>query len=203
MQEIEAGLWHWSSVHPNHGQRVSSYAFEPARALIDAMVPDDEDSLDELGFEPERIILSCRHHRRGSDELRERYGAELWVREEGAGEFDDVSGLRTFAGGDAIADGVLAIDVDALSADETALHLDVGPGALCVADGLMRNGFDGDIGFVPDNLLGEDPEGVKRDIRAQFALILETCPPFEHLLFAHGAPITGEGRAALERFLSS
>lgn len=202
MREIDDGLWHWSTVHPNHGQRVSSYAFERGGALIDAMVPEaGTDELDALGFEPERIILTCRHHRRGSDELRERFGCELLVNDAGMEEFRGEDGVRGYEPGDQLADGILAIEIDALSPDETALHLDVGPGALSIADGIMRKDFDGELGFVPDDLLGDDPEAVKQDIRAQFAMVLAECLPFAHLLFAHGEPIAGDGRRALEEFL--
>ncbi|MDQ2675394.1 MAG: hypothetical protein M3Y34_01175 [Actinomycetota bacterium] len=200
MEEIEAGLWHWSAVHPNHGMRVSSHAFERGRALIDPLLPDDSDP-GGLPFEPESIILSCRHHRRSSEEVRTRFGAELRVPAGGIGEFRGEEGVRAYEGGDLVADGILAIDIEALSADETALHIDAGPGALLVADGLMRRDFDGEIGFVSDDLLGDDPEHVKREIIGQFARVLADCPPFEHLLFAHGAPIVGSGRTALEAFV--
>jgi Metallo-beta-lactamase superfamily len=202
MEEIEQGLWHWSSIHPNHGMRVSSYAFERGKALIDPLLGEDGDgALDDLPFEPSAIILSCRHHRRSSADLRERFGAEILVPVDGWSEFRDEDGARSYDDGDAVVDGVIAIDIDALSADETALHLDAGPGALLIADGLMRDEYDGEIGFVSDELLGSDPDQVKSDIRAQFALVLESCPPFEHLLFAHGAPIVSDGREALEEFL--
>jgi hypothetical protein len=202
MEQIEEGLWHWSAVHPNHGQKVSSYAFAPGAALIDPLEADDGSSdLDDLAFEPEAIVLSCRHHRRSAADLRARFDATLHVPEAGMDEFRDDDGVRGYEGGDLITSGVLAIDIEALSADESALHLDAGPGALLIADSVMRDDFDGALGFVSDDLLGDDPDTVKREIRGQLSLVLANCPSFEHLLLAHGAPILGRGRAALEDFV--
>jgi hypothetical protein len=203
MKQIEEGLWHWSAVHPNHGNRVSSHAYAPAGALIDPLAPEDGDGgLNGLGFEPTLIILSCRHHRRSSGELRDRFDAEILVPEDGMSEFRGDEGVRSYDDGELVANGILAIDIDALSPDETALHIEVGPGALLIADGIMRDDFDGPLGFVSDQLLGDEPDQVKQDIRAQFATVLESRPPFEHLLFAHGAPMLGDGRKALEEFVS-
>jgi hypothetical protein len=204
MDQIEEGLWHWSAVHPNHGMRVSSYAFERGKALIDPLLDGDDGApLEELGFDPSAIILSCRHHRRSSADLRERFGAEIKVPLDGMREFRGEDGVTAYEGGDLVADGVLAIDIDALSADETALRLDAGPGALLIADSVMREDFDGPLGFVSDDLLGDDPDQVKRKIRGQLSRVLDDCPSFEHLLFAHGAPILGDGRKALEDFVGS
>jgi hypothetical protein len=204
MDQIEEGLWHWSAVHPNHGQRVSSHAFEPAKALIDPLEPGDgTNGLDDMAFEPDAIILSCRHHRRSATDLRDRFDAKVLVPEGGMREFRGEEGVRSYEGGDQIAEGILAIDIEALSQDETALHIDAGPGALLIADSVTREDFDGDLGFVSDELLGDDPDEVKREIRAQLGLVLESCPSFGHLLFAHGAPILGDGRQALERFVGS
>ena len=61
--------------------------------------------------------------------------------------------------------------------------------------------FGGSVGFVPDSLLGDDPEAVKDGLRTAVARLVEQ-ERFSHLLFAHGEPVVGEGRAALERFLA-
>jgi hypothetical protein len=47
--------------------------------------------------------------------------------------------------------------------------------------------------------MGDDPEAVKRGLRDAFAELLER--DFDHLLFAHGTPVVGGGKAALEAFL--
>jgi hypothetical protein len=57
------------------------------------------------------------------------------------------------------------------------------------------------VDFVPDNLIGDDPEGVKTRIRERCAALLEET--FDHLLFAHGEPLIGEGREALRAIAES
>ena len=54
------------------------------------------------------------------------------------------------------------------------------------------------MGFVPDGLLGDDPEQVRADITAAVSGLLET-QEFAHVLFAHGDPVVGGGRDALAR----
>jgi len=76
--------------------------------------------------------------------------------------------------------------------DDTVLRIEAGGGALLFADSLIHYG---EVGFVPDHLIGDDPEGVKRQVRERAATLLEE--DFEHLLFAHGDPLVGRGREAL------
>ena len=78
-----------------------------------------------------------------------------------------------------------------------ALWLPIGAGVLAIADSFIR--YTDDIGFVPDRLMGDDPEDIKRRTRARF---LELCDELEldHLVFAHGAPWIGGGRQALQTF---
>ena len=56
------------------------------------------------------------------------------------------------------------------------------------------------LGFVPDELLGEEPEAVKQALREAYRGLLER--DFDSLFFAHGSPIIGGGRRALEAFLA-
>jgi hypothetical protein len=51
---------------------------------------------------------------------------------------------------------------------------------------------------VPDRLLGDDPEGVRAGLLAAFRRLVPLSP--EHLLLAHGLPVVGDGRRALEEF---
>ena len=81
-----------------------------------------------------------------------------------------------------------------------ALVLPFDTGVLAIADSFIRYGDD--IGFVPDYLMGDDPERIKRRTKARF---LEVCDDvdFDHLLFAHGTPLIGGGREALRAFCRS
>ncbi|HKG02733.1 MAG TPA: hypothetical protein VKB03_06100 [Conexibacter sp.] len=74
-------------------------------------------------------------------------------------------------------------------------------GALAVADGLLRDD-DGELGFMPDFLLGDDPESVKRGLADSYLRIAETLD-FDVLLLAHGEPLVGGAREALRSFAAS
>ena len=65
-----------------------------------------------------------------------------------------------------------------------------------IADGIVH--YRKELGFVPDALLGDDPEVVKAGLRAAYSRLLDR--DFDHLLFAHGDPVIGGGKEALRRF---
>jgi hypothetical protein len=200
MQEIVPGIFHWTAFRTSIGTRVSSYYVEPAAAVIDPMVP--EDGLEAFdGREPPRqAILTTRHHYRDCDRFRERFGCIVLCSEPGLHEFDgtdrEVEGFRF---GDEVAPGIVAIGTDAISPDDTTLHIAHGGGALSFGDGLVRPP-GGPLGFVPDNLIGDDPGGVREQLLKAFRGLLER--DFDHLLFAHGEPFVGGGREALRDFVS-
>ena len=60
---------------------------------------------------------------------------------------------------------------------------------------------DGELGFVPDQYLGEGDEvdAAKRGLREGYARLAEELEP-ENLLLAHGEPVIGGGTEALRRF---
>lgn len=91
---------------------------------------------------------------------------------------------------------MVAIAIGGIAPDEFALHIDVAEGALAFADGLVNYGG---LGFVPDSLLGEDPQAIKSDLVEAFRGLLTL--EFDHLLFAHGDPLIGGGKAALRAFV--
>ena len=106
----------------------------------------------------------------------------------------DVSGLHEFEGGppsrasrpgDEVAPGIVVQEVGAICPDECALHIAAAPGTLACADGVVRWREGDPLGFVPDDLLGDDPEGVKAGLRAAYARIADELE-FEALLLAHG-----------------
>jgi hypothetical protein len=112
-------------------------------------------------------------------------------------EFRAGEKVRPFSPGDPLPGGIEAHAVGAICPDETALRIPVAEGALCVADGVVRDG-DGPLVFVPDSLLGDDPAGVKRDLKVSYGRLLDL--DFEHLLLAHGQPWIGGGKRALREF---
>jgi hypothetical protein len=94
-----------------------------------------------------------------------------------------------------VAPGIEALEVGAICPDETALLLRDAR-ALVIADGIIRHSDE--LEFVPDRLIGDDPEAIKRGLREAYSRLLDR--DFDNLLFAHGAPLIGGGKEALREF---
>ena len=198
MNEVLPGVLHWTAHHEGIGARVHSHFAVESAALIDPRVP--EGGVEEIARygRPDRILLSNRHHLRHSERFASAFGCPIRCHEAGLWEFDEGPDVRPFRFGDEVAPGITALEMGALTPEDTVFHLRAGPGALLFADGLIR-GADGDLAFVPDWLMGDDPEAVKRGLVESLRRLLEQ--DFDALLFAHGEPMPSGGRAALEAFV--
>jgi hypothetical protein len=144
-------------------------------------------------------LLTNRHHYRHSGRFQETFGCPVFCHEAGLHEFVGGPEVKGFSFGEEVAPNIVALGVGAICPEETALYLEqTNGGALAFADGLIRF-REGSLGFVPDFLLGDDPDGVKRNLRESLRQLLEQ--RFEHLLFAHGLPLIGGGKETLAAFL--
>jgi glyoxylase-like metal-dependent hydrolase (beta-lactamase superfamily II) len=194
VDEIAAGIWHWTAMHPKIGLEVSSYFLAGPNALLDPLEPPGDDRLDELG-PPTEILLTNRHHLRDSVKLGERFGSAIRAPETGMHEFSDGEPVQPYAFGDALAGGgITAHEVGGICPDEAALHIP-SLNALAVADGVIHYG---ELRFVPDGYMDE-PEQTKRKLKQAYARLAAELD-FDHLLLAHGDPVIGGGREALRRF---
>lgn len=199
MQEILSGIYHWTTFHEGIREDVHSYyiaAVEPA-ILIDPRVPAE-------GLEwfrerplPQHIYLTNRHHYRHSDQFENAFGAKVWCHQEGLHEFTQGQVVAPFHHGDELPGGILALKVGVLCPEETALLIPRVGGILANGDAIIRH--NNHLGFVPDSLMGDQPEAVKSGLRKVFRGHLER--DFDHLLFAHGTPWIGGAKAALRQFL--
>jgi hypothetical protein len=199
MDEVLPGVFHWTAFHQRIRQPVHSYLAVGPRALLDPMLPEEGLGWFEGERRPERILLTNRHHYRHSARFVEAFGCPVLCHEAGLHEFGgEGHGVEGFSFGDEVAPGIRACEVGAICPEETALHL-VEAGAIAFADGLIR-GPGGELGFVPDGYMGDDPEGVKRGLRESFRRLLEL--DFDALLMAHGAPLGSGGKQALREFAS-
>ena len=196
MEEIVPGVWHWTAYHEGIGQDVHSHYLMGPRALIDPMLPDAGLDWFEGERRPERILLTNRHHYRHSDRFVERFGSVVLCHEDGLHEFEAGPVVEGFAFGDEVAPGVTALEVAAICPDESALHV---PDAslLSVADGVIRR--RGELAFVPDALLGDDPESVREGLRRAYGGLCERYE-FDNLVLAHGEPLVGGAAEALGAF---
>ena len=195
MEEILPGVRHWTATHPKIGIEVSSRWVPGAGALIDPLLPPGEGMAAFRERPPDRVLLSNRHHLRDSEQIAAELGCRIECSRPGLHEFDGGPAVEAFDFGDEVAPGIEALEVGAICPDETALLLrDVG--ALVIADGIIR--YSDELQFVPDSLLGDDPEGVKRGLRVACSRLLDR--DFDNLLFAHGTPLIGGGKEALRQF---
>lgn len=199
IEEILPGLAQWSAFHEGIGATVYSCFVVDSGTLIDPMLPEGGlGELERFG-EPRRIVLSNRHHYRHSDEFVERFGCNVFCQRDGLHEFGDGSAVEGFDFGDELAPDVQALELGSICPEETTLLLDGGGGGmLSFADGLTR-GDDGSLAFMPDSLLGDDPQAVKASLTANLAAMLSR--EFDALRFAHAEPVRAGGRGLLEAFL--
>lgn len=198
MEEIAPGLWYWTARHPHIRSEVSSYYLAPERVLLDPMMPPAGPRwFHDLGSEPAHIVLTNRHHDRDSWRLRGEFGCEVHCVADGCHELDGRGPVTPFQFGDELPGGIVAHRVGAICPDETALHIP-GHRALACADGVVQWPGGGGLTFVPDWLMDE-PEETKDGLRTAYRGLLEL--DFDHLLLAHGAPVTDDARSALHAFV--
>jgi glyoxylase-like metal-dependent hydrolase (beta-lactamase superfamily II) len=202
MHEIAPGLFYWRAFHEGIGSEVSSYYVRDPGVLIDPLLPRDGalEWLAENG-PPQAVLLTNRHHYRHSDRLIEAFGVSVHASAPGMHAFSDEQQVQPFDFGDELPGGVIAHEVGAICPDETALEIPSAR-ALACADGVVRWGApDAPLAFVPDFLLGDDPEDVRAGLRDAYRRLLEL--DFDHLLLAHGLPIAAEGKEQLREFVEA
>ena len=190
MHEIAPGIHHWTAKHPKIKIDVSSYWLTGPKVLLDPLnVPGDVDAVEE-------IVLSNRHHKREALEAAERFGVPVRVPRVGLHEFGDDQPVEPYDFEEPFAGGAItAYEVTERWPGDCALHIP-SVSALAIADTVINYGG---LRFVPDNLMGDDPEAEKRDMKATLGRLAEELE-FEHLLLAHGDPVPGEGRERLREF---
>jgi hypothetical protein len=202
MDELAPGLFHWTAYRDTIGMDVHAHFHAPSGTLFDPMEPAEGVGwFARAGREPARIVLSNRHHWRHSDRFVAEYGCTVHCHEAGLHAFGGDREVQGFAFGDELAPGVTAHEVGILTPEETALHIEAGEGALLFADTLQR-GPHGDLAFMPDDLLGDDPDVVRTGLRDRLRTLTDELA-FDTLLLAHGAPVPTTGRSALLTFVTA
>lgn len=196
MKQILPGVYHWTVTHPGIKIEVSSYYLAEERVLIDPLLPGD--GMEGLPGEPEQVYLTNRHHYRHSGRFAEHFGCTVWCVESGLHEFKRGEKVRPFRFGDTLPGGIVAVEIGAICPDETALLIPRGEGLVALADGVVRD-KDGPLGFVPDEYMGEEPEGIKAGLCQAYGRLLKQ--EFDHLLLAHGWPWVTGGKRALREFV--
>jgi hypothetical protein len=204
MQQILPGLYEWTAMRETIHQPVHSAYVVEARTLIDPMVPTEGLAAFDGLAQPERIVLTNRHHVRHSAPFVARFGCTVACNAAGLWDLADAPvPVRGFEFGDEVAPGIVAEKVGTLTPEETALHIALGSGALAFADSLIRDdGGTGPLAFVPHWLMGNDPEAVRSGLLEAFQRLIDEVD-FDVLLLAHGAPWVGGGKRALQEFVAT
>jgi hypothetical protein len=196
VQEISAGLWHWSTRHERIHTDVSSYYLLEERVLVDPMIPAEGLDWFRTHTRPEHVLLTNRHHDRDAWRLREEFACTVHCVASGMYELAGRGPAEPFEFGDQLPGGAVAHEVDAICPDETALHFPAHR-ALACADGVVRWPAQSGLAFVPDELMDE-PERTKAGLRASYRRLLDL--DFDLLLLAHGDPVTSGAHGALRAF---
>ena len=200
IREVLPGVYHWTAIHPRIRLPVDSYYIEPARVLLDPMVPREGLDWFEGREAPKRIVLTNRHHLRHSERYVDAFGCPIGCSDAGLHEFAHGPRVEGFAFGEELAPGITAHQLGAICPDDTALHIRIADGgALAFADGLTHP-RGGRLAFMPGFLMGDDPSRVRAGLRESVRRLLDL--DFDNLLFAHGDPLIGGGQAALRDFVA-
>jgi hypothetical protein len=195
VREIVPGVVHWKARHERIHAEVSSYMLVREGVVLDPMPPAEGFvALAERYGEPRAVILTNRHHYRHAAQVELLFDATVHCHEAGMHAFTRGERVVPFAFGDELPGGAIAQEVGVICPEETAVWFPQ-ERALAFADGLVRMPPGAELGFVPDILLGDEPEDVKRGLRAAFGRLAGLDP--EHLLLAHGLPWVGGGGEAL------
>jgi hypothetical protein len=142
-------------------------------------------------------VLTSGLHARHAARFADAFGCLIRASPQALERLDGGLDAELYTHGEDVAPGITAIHIDAIAPDQYALHIAVDDRAIALADAL--NTYGGGLAFFSDDLLGADPENVKGGLRDALRGLLTR--DFDHLLFAHGEPLIGGGRAALRRFL--
>jgi hypothetical protein len=199
IEEVLPGLAQWTAFHEGIGRAVYTHFQLGSGTLIDPMVPEDGlGAVAELAT-PRQIVLTNRHHFRDSDRYVECFGCPVFCHEAGIYHFAGERAVRGFMFDEQLTSDVRALELGAICPEETTLLLDAEECVLCFGDGVTRD-EDGALAFMPDELLGENPEQVRAGLSKNLRRMFDE--DFNALLFAHAEPVLDGGRAMLSDFLS-
>lgn len=202
MKEILPQVFHWTAKHPELGIELSSYFLAGEGILLDPLIPSEGMEWFKENRIPQHVLLTNRLHDRDSGKFRDAFRCIIWVHEAGLRERIANGEVESFAFGDQLPGKIEALPVNAICPDETAFFIPKEEGIVAFADGLIREG-DGPLTFVADALMADTAAAakeIKEKLKAAFRAIA-TQHEFDHLFFAHGHPLIGGGKKALQSFL--
>ena len=196
MKQIYPGIFTWSWLSPKHGYNFNGYAFKSNEGLIviDPAIMESSDLglLEKLGT-PSHIILTNKDHERMAYELRDRFGAKIYINKNDAHLLKQRPDY-TYEDGDILPGNLRAINIsNNKSPGETALLLLLGKGILFIGDAII--GWPpGEFSLLPVFIF-KNPELAKYSIRTLLNYECDT------VLVGDGECILTGGKDAITRFL--
>lgn len=190
---VVEGVWHWRIRNSRIGGTISSsHAVSAAdgSVLIDPvrLAPQALASLPA----PKAIALTARTHQRSAWRYRSELGIEVWLPEDAPAADEEPD--RRYQEGDVLPGALLAIRTPGPERAHYSFLLERGAGVLFCAD-LISNDGDRELRFVSPEY-HDDPAETRRSVEHLLAL------PFTVLCLDHGAPITDDPKAALQKLLA-
>jgi hypothetical protein len=189
VEQIAPGLRRWTSWHDHWEEDVGSLAVdtEDGLLLIDPLEPPAE-----LGT-PAHVLVTVYWHARGAADLK----ASTWAPSRSLRPLAN-RGVEAADAAHGLPGGLRAFQT-ARSAE--AVYWLPEQRAIAVGDVLLGAGAkpratDNPLRLCPEGWLGKQTHA---DLRASLRPLLDL--PVDHVLVSHGAPVLGDGRAALERVL--
>jgi hypothetical protein len=193
-EEVIPGLYHWRINNSTIGGSISSshaLVAEQGSVFIDPVRLTDE-ALATVP-PPSAIVLTARCHQRAAWRYRMEFGIDLWQPEDATAGDEEPD--RRYADGETLPGGLLAVRTPGPEWAHYSLFSERGPGIVFCSD-LVSHVGGGELRFVPPEY-HEDPAATRRSVEKLLDL------PFGVLCFDHGAPITGDPKAALRKLLES
>lgn len=195
MKEIAPQIFTWSWLSPKHGYTFNGFVFKSREGLIVIDPPilesADRSELEAMG-KPKHIILTNKDHVRKTSEMKEMYGAKVYIHEKDADDMQSAPDEK-FKDGNILPGSLTAINIsDNKSAGETAFLLPRKNGILFIGDAV--------IGWPPGefSLL---PKGKYKDpAKAHQSLKKLLKHDFETVLVGDGESILEKGKEAFTRF---
>ncbi len=194
LHEIVAGLYEWSSFHPQWKVEFNSHALRTSAGVvfIDPLQPGPAvlKKLTALG-EPFGVFLTSASHERDAGWFRKHFEIQVYAHEKAKPDCDIQPDVLVLDG-EKLPGGVRAVALPGSGAGETGYYTELGGGILLLGDALLHLPKQG-LSLLPEQYC-EDVQQARRSL-ARLADL-----HFKVMAFAHGAPITVNAKRQFLQF---
>jgi len=185
----------WAGLHAQWNVEFNSYAIQTPEGvvLVDPirLLPSVIAQIEQLG-PPIAIVLTNANHDRAADWFRKRYDVQVYAHEKAPADCDTKIDVL-IVDNEKLPGGLKAIYLPGASTGEIALYTRLDGGTLLAGDILVHPAGK-NVKLLPDEYL-EDRKLALQSLQRLLDL------NFEHITFAHGAPLTGNAKKQIAAFL--